>query len=121
MAEQSDLPAIPDYYANMIQFATTAWDFRMLFGQMIKRGDSEIFEQKVAITLPWLQVKTMIVYLQMNLFIHERANGKVNVPSGFLPLPIPSSEEGPNVIEGIEMLRKKLTQVLATLDDLDPK
>jgi hypothetical protein len=63
----------------------------------------------------------MIVYLQMNIFIHEITNGKIHVPSGLLPSPIAPSEEDPTVTAGYEIFRKKLAQVLATLEDLSPK
>src|SRR5262249_3074754 len=112
-----------DLYANIVNFGTTAWDIRFVFGQMINREGKEEFEPRIAITLPWLQAKVMSVYLQMNIFAHEKANGKIDIPSNLLPSISQPSEEitDPNVRAGLEVFRKKLEQILATISDLDPK
>jgi hypothetical protein len=122
MAEQPNLPIIPDFYANMVNFGNTIWDIRMIFGQMIQRGGEEVFDPKLAVTLPWLQAKAMSVYLQLNIFFHEKTNGKIEIPSHLLPSPVEPSEEitDPNIRASYELVRKKLAQILATMEDLNP-
>jgi hypothetical protein len=115
MAEESN-----DLYANLVRFSTTAWDIRLSFGQMINRGEQEEFEPKITITLPWLQAKIMAVYLQLNLFFHEKTYGKIEMPPNLLPsLPEPGSEVSDEERNNIEHIQRKLQQILATLD-FDP-
>ena len=87
MGEQSNLQGTPDFYANMVNFGTTIQDFHMLFCQMIKTGE-EVFEPKIAVTLPWLQVKAISVYLQLNIFFYKSTNEKIDIPSYLLPSPV---------------------------------
>ena len=121
MSENPNLSVIPDFYANMVNFGITIWDLRMLFGQMIRQGEEEIFNQKAAITIPWTQAKAMSIYLQMNIFIHEKTNGRIDVPAHLLPSPAVPSGEDPTITAAHEIFRKKLAQILAIMEDLDPK
>ena len=126
MAEEANAQELPnakndDVYANIVNFGTTVWDLRLTFGQMVKREEREQFEQRVSVTLPWLQAKVMSIYLQMNIFAYEKQYGKINIPSQFLPsIPAPDQEiTDPNVKAQIENLQKKLEQILATMSDID--
>ena len=127
MAEEPTSQAFPntknaEVYANMANFGTTFWDFTFNFGQMVKRGEQEEFEHRVSVTLPWVQAKALSVYLQLNLFAHERQYGKIDVPPQFLPfLPPPDPETSNADLRAYrEVLQKKLEQILATIADLDP-
>lgn len=122
MAEEPASQALTDFYANIVNFGATAWDVRLLFGQVIKRGEQEEFEPRVAVTIPWLQAKVMSAYLQLNIFAYEKMSGKIDVPPNLLPsLPQPSPEiTDPNFKAMTELLQKKLEQILATMSDLNP-
>ena len=122
MAEQPLLQVLPEFYANVVNFGGTAFDIRLVFGQIIKREEQEEFEPRVAITLPWLQAKALSIYLQLNLFAYEKVNGKIDIPSHLLPSIQPPSPDmtDPASKEVAENLYKKLQQILATLSDLDP-
>jgi Protein of unknown function (DUF3467) len=107
-------------YANMTNFGSTFWDFTLHFAQIFKRGDQEELDQKVSVTLPWIQAKALSIYLQLNLFMYEKAYGKIDVPSQFLP-PSDCKTTGAGLsAEDWEVIQKKLEQILATMADLGP-
>lgn len=118
MAEQSEAKH-NDYYANMVNFGTTMWDMMLRFGQVMDRGEGELFEPRVSVTLPWLQIKAMTVYLQLNLFAYEQTHGKINVPRHLLPSFTPDPETtDPNVRAHAEILQSKVEQIIANMDAL---
>lgn len=108
-----------DVYANMVNFGTTVWDIILMFGQVINRGDGEAFEPRVTVTMPWLQMKVMSVYLQLNLFAYEAMHGKINIPGHLLPSFTPGPEvTDPDVRAHAEILQRKVEQIIANLDAL---
>jgi hypothetical protein len=122
MSEQPQASTFPHVYANMANFGTTFWDFTCHFGQMVKRGEQEEFAPKVSVTLPWVQAKALSVFLQLNIFAYEKQYGKIDLPPQFLPfLPPPDPETSNAIVQAQwEELQKKLGQILATMEDLNP-
>ena len=118
MAEQPEV-RYADYYANMVNFGTTLWDMILRFGQVMDRGEGEAFEPRVSVTLPWLQIKAMSIYLQLNLFAYEQQYGKINVPRHLLPSFTPGPETtDPNIRAHAEILQQKVEQIIANMDAL---
>ncbi|MGH9345483.1 MAG: DUF3467 domain-containing protein [Terriglobia bacterium] len=74
-------------YANNIQFELSAWDFRLLFGELDQIDGAAIIRQHTAMTIPWSSVKLLIYFLQANLSIYEAANGFVRIPHDVIPPP----------------------------------
>jgi len=65
-----------DLYANNVLFESTAWDLRMIFGQL-KTGSSgePKIEQHTSITIPWPVAKIACIYLALNIIGFEEING----------------------------------------------
>jgi hypothetical protein len=93
MADQGS-PNVPKFerdedfaslYANNIWYESSAWDLRLLFGQLDQSKGPNVVAQHTAIALSWLQVKLMIYYLQINLALHEVQNGRVAIPASVMP------------------------------------
>ncbi len=74
-------------YSNHVQFELSAWDLKLLFGQLDQSLGMNTVVQHTAITFPWPQVKVMMYLLQINLAVHEQLNGRVPVAGGVIPPP----------------------------------
>jgi hypothetical protein len=74
-------------YANNVRFESSVWDLRILFGELDQSAEQgkHVVELHTAIAIPWVQVKLMIYYLQLNLFLHEAENGKVRIAQRVFP------------------------------------
>ncbi len=82
-------------YANNVRFEMTAWDLRILFGQLMPSSEGKgLVDWHTDVTLPWAQAKLMHLYLGMNLMLYERENGRINVPAAVLPSPIDTPPDG---------------------------
>src|SRR5882724_6093981 len=103
MAEQTNISAplqfkrVEDFisrYANNVNLEVSVWDLKLLFGELQQPlGESGFVEHHTAITIPWLQVKILSLYLQLNLLLHEAINGKINVPLNVMPPIQPPDED----------------------------
>lgn len=84
--EKDDLDDVVPVYANNVRFEMTAWDLRLLFGQLmpISEGKGQV-EWHTDVTIPWAQAKLMHLFLGINLTLYERENGKITVPPSVLP------------------------------------
>jgi len=94
--DQSDeLDDVVPVYANNVRFEMTAWDLRMLFGQLmpISEGRGQV-DWHTDVTIPWAQAKLMHLYLGMNLTLYERENGKITIPVSVMPSPLSAPPEG---------------------------
>jgi len=76
-------------YANHVFYEVSAWDLKLIFGQLDQARSPNLVAQHTAIALSWMQVKIMIYYLQVHLAIYEAQYGKVVIPAAILPPPPP--------------------------------
>jgi len=111
MAHNDELDDVIPVYANNVRFEMTAWDLRILFGQLMPLSESKgLIDWHTDVTIPWAQAKLMHLYLGINLTLYERENGKIIIPSGVLPAPITTPPEGidtanPEAIETFKMVQ----------------
>ncbi len=94
-------------YANNVRFEITAWDLRVLFGQLMPRSEGRgQIDWHTDVTIPWSQAKLMHLYLGINLAIYERENGRIKVPHRVLPTPpsAPPDSVDPSNSDAIETL-----------------
>lgn len=93
--ETGEFDDVVPMYANNVRFEMTAWDLRMLFGQLIPNieGKGQV-DWHTDVTLPWTQAKLMHLYLGMNLTLYERENGRIKVPTAVLPAPMSTPPSG---------------------------
>ena len=121
MAEQTPPPAPLEFrragdfvslYANNVQFETSLWDLKLIFGLLNQHEGKEVIQQHTSVNIPWLQAKLGSLYLQMILVAYEISNGKISIPPQLLPQvpPLGDNVTDPRAIEVIEAWRKILDQ-----------
>ena len=108
--EGEDFDEIVPVYANNTRFEQTVWDLRVLFGQLMPGGRSEV-DWHTDVTLPWAQAKLLHHYLGINLGLYELENGKIKIPPGVLPPEMTSPPSGidtsnPQALESFEFVQK---------------
>lgn len=85
-AGHTETEEIVPVYANNVRFEMTAWDLRLLFGQLLPASENKgLVDWHTDVTIPWAQAKLMHLYLGINITLYERENGKISVPQGVLP------------------------------------
>lgn len=77
-------------YANNIFFEGSAWDLKLVFGNLDQSIGPNYISQHTAISLPWAQVKLLIYFLRFHLLAHEARMGRVHVLTGIVS-PIPAT------------------------------
>jgi hypothetical protein len=65
----------------------SAWDLKLIFGQLDQARTPNVVTQHTAMALSWLQVKLLIYYLQLDLAVYESQYGKIVIPAAILPPP----------------------------------
>lgn len=101
-------------YANNVRFEMSAWDLRMLFGQLAPGGEA-VVDYHTDVTIPWAQAKLMHLYLGINIMLYERQNGRIAIPSSVLPATLASPPEGVETssaesIETFQQVQKKIKE-----------
>ena len=87
----------PDYrtfYSNQVQFATTAFDFALIFGQIEEvtaDGARATIEQHARIVMSPLQFKLFTIVCAQNIKNYESRFGKIQPPTGPGIEPIPEN------------------------------
>jgi len=68
-------------YANQIEVGHTAFDLRIAFGELLGIVDGKLtLEQRVQVTLPWLQAKLLARLLTKVVAKFEEVNGPIKLP-----------------------------------------
>ena len=105
MPEETDLtstqqtPALAEdfssAYANQVRFEASAWDLKIVFGQLDQSSGTAAVEWHTAITVPWVQAKIGVYTLQSHVAAYEGFYGKIPIPFDVVPPPPtkPSKEE----------------------------
>ena len=109
--ENDDLDDVVPVYANNVRFDMTAWDLRLLFGQLMpsSEGKGQV-DWHTDVTIPWAQAKLMHLFLGINLTLYERENGKITVPPSVLPAAMTAPPPGvdasnPDAIETFKVVQ----------------
>ena len=107
------------WYANNVQFFPSAWDLRMVFGELDMRDGDAIVQQHTAMTVGWVQAKLMNYFMSLQLGVHEMTQGKIEIPPGALPPeptpPTGDMENDPIAIQVYEYIKKAREQFMASL------
>ena len=116
--DKTTTPQIPTFrrskeicqrYANNVQFETTVWDMKIVFGEVDQFADPAVIEQHTTITLSWLEAKIMAYYLVVNLALYQAKHGSIPVPP--LVLPLGPSKDSPDIPD------KDLAKYMAWIHD----
>jgi len=66
------------FYCNNHQVGWTAHDIRLLFGELVEITETSVeIEQRVQVTMSWLQAKYLMRTLQERISAYERLNGEI--------------------------------------------
>ncbi len=69
------------FYANNLQMASTAFDIRVLFGRVAGATETKVLiDQRVEITMTWLEAKVLADFLNTNIKAFEDLNGPLKLP-----------------------------------------
>jgi len=82
-----------EVYANNVYFEQSAWDLKLIFGQLDQREGKITVKQHTAVTLPWTQAKLLSFWLRGQIESYEMTNGKVRVPANVIPNEMHPTEE----------------------------
>src|SRR5688500_7420574 len=78
-------------YANNVEVGQTGFDVRLAFGELSKATEEEIeVEQRVQVTISWLQAKLLARLLTRVVEHYENTNGPLK-----LPVPAEVKEKSP--------------------------
>jgi hypothetical protein len=106
-----------EVYANNVYFEQSAWDLKLIFGQLDQREGKITVRQHTAVTFPWTQIKLFSYWLKGQIEAHEMINGKVRVPTSVIPneLPPPTAEQkkaDPNMEKIYDLFNKLRNEFL---------
>jgi hypothetical protein len=80
-------------YSNNVQIGWTAFDLRMLFGEVVDaQPDKIVVEQRAQITVSYLQAKLLTVLLTQAIQRHESVHGEVKVPAEMVAFDVRNAE-----------------------------
>ena len=74
-----------EVYSNNFHFELSAWDLKILFGQLEQHAGQGEVDWRTAITLGWAQAKILEYYLRANIAYREKLDGKIIVPRRVVP------------------------------------
>ena len=104
-------------YANNVCYELSAWDLKLIFGQLDQAQAPNLVTQHTAIALSWMQVKLMIYYLQVHLAAYEAQYGGVTLPPAVLPPapgPLPPEIENDPVAKAASERAREIYALWAT-------
>jgi hypothetical protein len=106
-------------YANYLTFEPTAWDFKMVFGQVEQVSGTDVVKQKMAVTIPWPQAKLALYYLRVHVEAAEMQIGKIAIRKDVVPpeLPplTPEQKADPDARKLHELVQRLRAQFIASL------
>jgi len=71
----------PSVYSNNVATGSTAFDIRIIFGEVLDMpGDELVIEQRVQVTMAWLEAKLLRDILTQQIDRYEKANGQIKLP-----------------------------------------
>ena len=68
-------------YANNIAMAGTRFDIKIIFGEVAEiTADKAVVDNRVQVTMSWLEAKLLGDFLQTNIKAFEELNGPLRLP-----------------------------------------
>jgi hypothetical protein len=108
-------------YANNFRLELSAWDLKILFGQLDQQSGSTQIDWQTAVTIPWSQVKILDYFLRTNIVYREKLDGEITIPARVIPTPpvAPTEEQitaNPKILELHEAYRKIHAEIFGEKD-----
>lgn len=106
-------------YSNHVLLEQSAFDLKLTFGIIDQRKTPADIEQHTAIILSWPEAKLLLYWIQINVALFEKENGKIKIPTNALPPEVSDPPPDPfNTPEGraaFDVMRKMRADFLANL------
>ncbi len=80
-------------YANNVFLESSAWDLKMIFGELDQSKVPNKVERRVAVTIPWAQAKLLMFYLRVHIKAEEMQDGKIHIRPDLRPTESPALTE----------------------------
>jgi hypothetical protein len=110
-------PNFTTTYANSIILESSAWDLKLIFGQLDQSTVPHTVKQHLAVTIPWTQAKLLVFFLQAHVKGEELQDGKIYIRPELRPIemPAPTEEQAsdPSFMQFYEFLTKLREQFIA--------
>ncbi len=111
-------------YANNTYLENTAWDLKLLFGEVDQSKGDNVVVQHTAITIPWPQAKVLLYFLSMHVMFRELELGRITIPPDVINEPMPPEEslakKFPNSMKLYEATKKLYDDFMARNPDIRP-
>jgi len=106
-------------YANNVFFEPSAWDLKLIFGQLDQQQGKNLIRQHTAMTLSWPQIKILSFWLRGYVEFHEHLNGLIQVPENGIPPEVtpPTADQkdaDPSVEKAYEIFKRLRAELLAS-------
>jgi len=92
---------------------------KLIFGELDQSVNPLRIEQHTAMTIPWIQAKLGIYYLQLHIAIFEFQNGKIRIPQQLVPPevaePTEEQRQTPQAEELLKIVKAIRDQFVASL------
>jgi hypothetical protein len=98
-------------YSNNVIFEPTAWDLKIIFGQLDLAGGKGIARQQVAVTVSWAQAKLALYYLRLQVAAMELQSGKIPIRRDLIPSEPPELMPDQEAIPGSHELRDLVLKI----------
>jgi hypothetical protein len=95
-------------YANNTSLELSAFDLKIIFGQLEQHTGKSLVDWRTAVTLPWSQAKILSCFLQAQIAWYERAFTPIVVPSSVRPAAPESAEDETPILNDYFAFVKKL-------------
>jgi hypothetical protein len=107
-------------YANNAFFESSAWDLKIIFGQLDQSSGEPIVRQNIAVTVPWAQAKLALYWMRIHIEgIELQQGGKIPIRKDLLPPEIPAltpeQENDPVARKFYEFARKFREEFIASV------
>jgi hypothetical protein len=106
-------------YANSAFFEASAWDLKIIFGQLDQGSQPIAVKQNLAVTIPWAQAKLALFWLRFQVEVMEEQTGKIPLRQDVIPIeppPLtPDQEKDPSAKRIYEAYVRARTEFMATL------
>ena len=95
-------------YASNVQFESTLWDLKMLFGE-VEIAQNKI-TQHTSMALSWPQAKIAAYFMTINVIFNQNRFGPIFIPPSLVPPPPPDPND-PNLDENAKKWARYLAWV----------
>lgn len=98
-------------YANNVYLESSAWDLKLIFGQLDQSTNPVTTEQRAAITIPWSQAKILNYFLGIHIRAHEMDTGaRITIPKNVIPPEPTRGADEPANLDDLYAFMRRLRQ-----------